>query len=87
MANKLPVSQKSMVFWHLKHKKSITSWEAIKEYGATRLSAIIYDLRHKHRITILDTFCIAKNRFGNAVVYKKYFIPDEEKKRIKGIEI
>lgn len=87
MVNKLPVSQKSMVFWHLKNKKSITSWEAIKEYGATRLSAIIYTLRHTHGITVLDTFCIAKNRFGNPVVYKKYFIPDEEKNRIKCIEI
>ena len=31
------------VMLHLQEKGSITSWEAIKEYGATRLSAIIYN--------------------------------------------
>ena len=33
---------------HLIEKGTITSWEAIKEYGATRLSAIIYNLRNKY---------------------------------------
>ncbi len=32
---------------HLKKNKSITSWEAIEQYGATRLSGIIYILKHK----------------------------------------
>ena len=36
---------------HLIEKGSITSWEAIKEYGATRLSAIIFNLRKQHVIT------------------------------------
>ena len=37
---------------HLIEKGTITSWEAIKEYGATRLSAIIYNLRHKRNMNI-----------------------------------
>ena len=38
---------KSLVLYHLKNKKSITSWEAITKYHITRLSAVIYDLRHE----------------------------------------
>jgi len=30
-----------------KHKKGITSWDAIQLYGITRLSARIYDLTEK----------------------------------------
>ena len=39
------LSQKSQVLEHLKDRKSITSWEAIERYHATRLSAIIFDLK------------------------------------------
>ncbi len=39
------LSQKKQVLEHLKDRKSITSWEAIERYHATRLSAIIYDLK------------------------------------------
>ena len=38
-------SQSDAVLWHLKTYGSITSYEAIKEYGATRLSAIIFNHR------------------------------------------
>jgi hypothetical protein len=38
-------SKSSRVLEHLEKFGSITSWEAIENYGATRLSAIIYNLR------------------------------------------
>ena len=41
------LTQKEKVLYHLKHFRSITSWEAIKEYHVTRLSAVIFDLREK----------------------------------------
>lgn len=41
------MSKLEKVLDHLLSGKSITSWEAIKLYRATRLSAIIYDLRAK----------------------------------------
>lgn len=40
-------TQKEKVLYHLKHYRSLTSWEAIKEYHVTRLSAVIFDLREK----------------------------------------
>lgn len=39
------MSQKEKVLLHLLEYKKITSWEAIKKYRATRLSAIIFDLK------------------------------------------
>lgn len=37
----------AMVLHHLKKHKSITSWEAIQNYKATRLSAIIFELKKR----------------------------------------
>ena len=54
---------------------SITSWEAIVEFGATRLSAIIYNLRKKgYNIETNDV--IVKNRYGNATVIAKYVLKE-----------
>ena len=46
-------SKKDLVLIHLQMHGSITSWEAIEKFRATRLSAIIHTLRHKdgHNIT------------------------------------
>ena len=39
-------TQKQKVLKHLEQNGSITPLDALKLYGAFRLSAIIYDLRH-----------------------------------------
>lgn len=41
----MKTTQQQQVLNHLKEKGSITSWEAIMNYGATRLSGIIFNLR------------------------------------------
>ena len=38
-------SQKKMILIHLQMHGTITSWEAIQKFSATRLSAIIFDLK------------------------------------------
>lgn len=55
---------------HLKEKGTITSWEAIKEYRATRLSAIIFNLRKKYDI---DTIMMD----GEDSRYAKYVFKGE----------
>ena len=65
------------VLRHLKEYKSITSFEAFTEYGATRLSAIIFNLRKKHEIT--DEWIERTNRFGENVRFKKYIYRKEIK--------
>lgn len=65
-------TQKDQVIKHLKKFKSITSWEAIQEYGITRLSAVIYDLKdYGHLITtIMEKDEITKKRWARYVLIK-----------------
>lgn len=59
------------VLKHLEKKGSITSWEAIKLYGATRLSAIIFNLRE--RGYVIDSLWMEDtDRYGNLSRYVKY---------------
>jgi hypothetical protein len=64
-------NQKDAVLWHLQKYNNITSWEAIKEYGATRLSAIIFNLR-KSGYIIHSIPITLKNRFGKTTTISKY---------------
>jgi hypothetical protein len=61
-----PSTQRESVLWHLYTYGKITSWEAIKEYGITRLSAIIFNLREEGYNIISDPLTKV-NRFGNSV--------------------
>lgn len=58
---------------HLLEYKTITSWEAIKEYGCTRLGHYIWLLRNSNYI-IDDEWIITTNRYGMKVKYKKYIL-------------
>ncbi|WP_162930788.1 helix-turn-helix domain-containing protein [Lactococcus allomyrinae] len=46
---------------HLKEQKTITSLEAFQLYNITRLSAIIYVLRHTHHLYITNDDFKAKD--------------------------
>jgi len=64
-------SQSDAILWHLKNYGSITSYEAIKEYGATRLSAIIFNHR-KEGYDIESVPLTKKTRFGRNTTISKY---------------
>ena len=66
-------NQTTEVQYHLQQYGSITSWEAIKEYGITRLSAIIFSLRGKG-IAIKSEPMKIKNRFGRTILVAKYVL-------------
>ena len=55
---------------------SITTWEAFRDLGCTRLSEYIRQLRLEYNI--VDEWITTKNRYGEKVQYKKYWL--EEKK-------
>lgn len=57
-------SQISDVIHHLRKYKSITSMEAIKRYGATRLSGIIFVLKERG-FGIETELREVKNRYGH----------------------
>lgn len=64
-------TQADAVLWHLKTYGSITSWVAIKEYGATRLASIILNLR-KNGYEIDTLPFHTKTRFGRNTTIAKY---------------
>lgn len=67
------ISQGEMIRKHIVKKRSITSWEAIKLYGCTRLSAKIYDLRAEG-MNIKTDHITKKNRYGYPVTYANYIL-------------
>lgn len=69
------MTKKDMVFEHLCKHKSITSLEAIDNYGATRLSSIIFKLRKKG-YNIITEHVEYIDRYGNKTYYGKYILLD-----------
>ena len=57
------------------HKKGITSMQAFDLFGATRLSAIIFDLRKDYKIESIR--CEGKNRYGTKVFFDRYILIKE----------
>ena len=71
------MSQKERILNHLKRYGSITSWESFEMYGATRLSAIIYNLK-KDGYEFNEEWIKRKNRFGEQVEFKKYILKEDK---------
>jgi len=66
------MTQNERIKRHLEQFGKITSYEAFKEYGVTRLSARIWDLKHKHGLVITEERKAAKNRFNEEVYFAEY---------------
>lgn len=67
------ISKTERVLNHLREHGSITSLEAIELYGATRLSAIIYNLRNRgYDIVTMNMPFV--DRFGSKSIYGKYIL-------------
>ena len=75
----IKINKTKAVMLHLQEFGNITSWEAIKEYGATRLSAIIFNLRHKYDMNIISEKVDFTDRFGNKSSFAKYILKNDEK--------
>ncbi len=74
MSEELKLSKRDKrVYNHLKESGSITSWEAIKEYGCTRLADAIFHLRKKGiNVSSEDEYNV--NRYGERVKYTRYIL-------------
>ena len=65
------------VLKHLQTKKDITSMEAIELYGATRLSAIIFNLKKKgYNIICRREECV--DRYGNICRFGRYVLLNKQ---------
>ena len=69
------MAHKGRVLQYLKEHGSITSKEAFDEFGETRLSAVIFELR-KDGLEIETERVKGVNRFGERTNYGKYFLRD-----------
>lgn len=74
--SKLGKSQTEDVIKFMKEHGSITSMDAIKNFGATRLSAIIFSLR-KRGYDIDTRMEVGKNRYGKTSEYARYVLNKE----------
>ncbi len=64
------LTQKQQVLDHLNTHGSITSWEAIKIYGITRVSEYIFSMRDKDKLKIESIY--EKNEHTHWVRYKMF---------------
>jgi len=69
------ITLKDRVLDYIKKEGSITSLDAIRELGCTRLSAVIFNLKEEGYE--FDTkFETRKNRWGDAVSYARYSLKE-----------
>lgn len=61
------------VLQHLLKGNTITSLQAIREFGNTRLSDTVYQLRRKG-YNIQDKWIKTKNRYGESTPVKEYYL-------------
>ena len=73
--SELGKSQTEDVLRFMREEGSITSMDAIREFGATRLSAIIFSLREQG-YDIETHMEVRKNRYGHTVEYARYILND-----------
>ena len=73
MSNRKP-NQATRVQLYIERFGSITSLDAFKDLGITRLSARIWELRHDKGLTITATPEKTQNRFGDTITYYRYQI-------------
>lgn len=67
------MTQKEKILKHITDYGSITSLEAVSEYGIMRLASRISDLK-KDGVNINTKFETSKNRYGEKVNYARYSI-------------
>lgn len=62
---------------HLTVFGHINSWEAIKQYDITRLSARIWDLKHEYGLKISTKPAVVQTKWGKTTVAEYVLEPQE----------
>lgn len=74
-------TQYDRILNHLRTKGHITSLQAFRDYGISRLSAVIFNLR-KDGYRIDKDFVTRPNRYGDKVTFAKYKLIEQTKMHI-----
>lgn len=72
------MTQTEKIYQHLCHNHYITSFEAFTLYHATRLSAIIHNLKHRHGVPIRSDIIERKDEDGRSLRYARYYIHGDD---------
>lgn len=67
------MTQSERIIRHLRDYGSISSMEAVQEYGIMRLASRISDLK-KAGIPIRREMIVGKNRYGESTSYARYSV-------------
>lgn len=73
----MKVTQRDKILRHLKDHGSITSIEAITEYGILRLASRINDLRTQG-VAIVSEMATGKNRYGETTHFSVYRLAEDK---------
>ena len=73
----MKITQNDRILRHLKDYGSISSLEAITEYGILRLASRISDLKGQG-INIVSETKTGKNRYGETTHFKVYRLAEKE---------
>lgn len=77
------MNKTTAVLDHMREHGSITQMEATELFGATRLGAIVFNLRRKgHDIETVTMG--TTDRYGHAVNYAKYVLHQDEEPTLLG---
>lgn len=71
------MTQSEQIVRHLRDYGSITSMEAMREYGIMRLASRISDLK-RAGLPIRAEMVSGKNRYGEVTNYARYYLELEE---------
>lgn len=71
------MTQCKCILRHLKTYGSITSLEAMQDYGIMRLASRVSDLK-KAGVAIRVEMVSGKNRFGEPTCYARYILDEQE---------
>ncbi|MBQ9228757.1 MAG: helix-turn-helix domain-containing protein [Eubacterium sp.] len=74
---KKKLTQNDRVIQYMRDFGSITTREAMLDLGCMRLASRIHELR-RDGFPIGDKLESAKNRYGETVSYKRYFLKEEQ---------
>lgn len=77
MSNNSRPTQVDRVLAYLKEFGFITTWDAFKELGITRLSARIFEIKERG-YQVKTERINAKNKFGEAIHYLKYTLVEDQ---------
>lgn len=69
------MTQTNRVLNYMRQYGSITSLEAFRDLGITRLSGVIFDLRKSYAIGSKTES--SRNRYGEKTSYSRYYLEEE----------